>query len=98
MTAFVYIAHSSDVVCCLAGVLFSIKCLNTLRVCLGVRSLCIRITPQADASASKRTEQSSKADAAEVIHSQEWSSDTSDEGKQTRHMPSSFSLEKYLRQ
>ena len=43
---------------------------------------------------NKRTEQSSKADLAQVIYSQEMSSDTFDEGKQTSHMPNSFSLEK----
>lgn len=64
------------------------------RVCLGVGSLCVRVMLQADASVTKRAEQSSKADAAEVIHSQVRSSDTSDEGKQTSHMTSSFSLEK----
>lgn len=54
----------------------------------------MRIILQADASVTKRTEQPSKADLVEVIYSQETSSDTFDEGKQTSHMPSSFSLEK----
>lgn len=54
----------------------------------------MRVILQVDASVTKRTEQSSKADLAEVIYSQEMSSDTFDEGKQTSYMPSSFSLEK----
>ena len=57
----------------------------TPRVCLGVGSLCVGVMLQADASVTKRAEQSSKADAAEVIHSQERSSDTFVEGKQTTH-------------
>lgn len=63
---------------------------------LGVGNLCVRVILQADVSATKRAEQSSKADAAEVIHSQERSSDAFHEGKQTSHMPSSFSIEKSM--
>ena len=49
---------------------FSKKLSNTLSVCLGVGSLWVRVILQADASITKRTEQHSKADLAEVIYSQ----------------------------
>lgn len=61
-------------------------------------SLGIRVILQVHASASKKTEQNPKADVAEIIHSQERSSNTFDEGKQTSHMPSSFLLEKSISQ